>query len=437
MYETILAKAREYYMAAEAWLMAPDTLIQIIAISLALVAALIADRLVRPLAGPAERTIPYFNRMLPFLRSLSLPFFWLVLVGMASWALLGLGRSNGLLTAAANLLTAWLIIRFISLFIKNTDLARLFAIVAWTLAALKISGLLQPIADILDLAALEMGTTRVSLLTVIKGLITFALMIWAALFITRLLENSLARVPTLTPSAQVLLSKLIRIFLVTVAVLAAVTSVGINWAALAVVGGAVGVGIGFGLQKVVSNLISGVILLLDRSIKPGDVVEVGETYGWINKLAARYTSVITRDGREHLVPNEDMITQPVINWTYSHTRVRRPIPVGVSYKSDLRKAMALTEEAALEVSRVLKDPKPQCLVKEFGEFRVLLELRIWIADPHNGVSNVASEVMLRIWDKFHEHGIEIPYPQHDLHLLSAPALETEEVRALMEKLKNT
>src|SRR5690606_527651 len=155
------------------------------------------------------------------------------------------------------------------------------------------------------------------------------------------------------------------------------------------------------------------------------------------KLAARYTSVITRDGREHLVPNEDMITQPVINWTYSHTRVRRPIPVGVSYKSDLRKAMALTEEAALEVSRVLKDPKPQCLVKEFGEFRVLLELRIWIADPHNGVSNVASEVMLRIWDKFHEHGIEIPYPQHDLHLLSAPALETEEVRALMEKLKNT
>jgi small-conductance mechanosensitive channel len=233
----------------------------------------------------------------------------------------------------------------------------------------------------------------------------------------------------------VLLAKLAKIFLVTVAVLAAVTSVGINWAALAVFGGAVGVGIGFGLQKVVSNLISGVILLLDRSIKPGDVIEVGETYGWINKLAARYTSVITRDGREHLVPNEDMITMPVINWTYSSTKVRRHIPVGVSYKADLRKAMDLMIAAALETPRVLDDPDPKCLIKGFGDSAVNLELRLWIADPQNGVANVASDVMLKIWDKFHEHGIEIPYPQRDLHLISAPAFDSAEARALLEKLK--
>lgn len=437
MYEIMVAKARDVYAAAEAWLTAPDTLMQIVAVAAALVAALIADRLVRPLAKPAQRNIPYFDRVLPFLRPLSLPLFWLVLVGLAVLVLQGFERATGLLAAAANLLTAWLIIRFISLFIKNAELARLFAIATWTLAAMKIAGLLQPTAAVLDSVALEIGQARISLLTVITGIFTFAVMVWAALFIARLLEQSLARVPTLTPSAQVLLSKLIKIFLVTVAVLAAVTSVGINWAALAVFGGAVGVGIGFGLQKVVSNLISGVILLLDRSIKPGDVVEVGETYGWINKLAARYTSVITRDGREHLVPNEDMITQPVVNWTYSSTRVRRSIPVGVSYKADLHKAMTLMEEAASEVPRVLKDPEPKCLLKGFGDSAVDLELRMWIADPHNGVANVASEVLLKIWDKFHENGIELPFPQRDLHLMSAPAFETEEARALLEKLKKT
>jgi small-conductance mechanosensitive channel len=195
---------------------------------------------------------------------------------------------------------------------------------------------------------------------------------------------------------------------------------GIDLTALAVFGGAIGVGLGLGLQKVVSNFISGVILLLDKSIKPGDVIEISNTYGKINKLAARYTSVISRDGREHLVPNEDIITQPVINWTFSSNRVRRHLPVNVSYKADIEKAMNLMMQAANETPRVIKNPEPRVLIKSFGDNGVDLELRMWIIDSENGVSNIASDVYLQIWHKFNEEGIEFPYPQRDIHIVSMP-----------------
>ncbi len=197
------------------------------------------------------------------------------------------------------------------------------------------------------------------------------------------------------------------------------STVGIDLTAFAVFSGAVGVGIGFGLQKVVSNLISGVILLMDKSVKPGDVITVGETYGWINTLGARYASVVTRDGTEYLIPNEDIITQQVVNWSYSNNAVRLKIPIGISYKADVRKAIALCLEAAAEVERVVDQPKSVCLLKGFGDSSVDLELRIWISDPQNGVSNVKSQVLLLVWDKFHAHDIEIPFPQRDLHIRSA------------------
>jgi len=182
------------------------------------------------------------------------------------------------------------------------------------------------------------------------------------------------------------------------------------------------------LQKIIGNLISGVILLLDKSIKPGDVIAVDDTYGWVNTLGGRYVSVITRDGVEHLIPNELLITERVENWTYSHDRTRLRIAVGVHYDSDVRLAARLCEEAAGQTTRVLQDPAPKSLVKGFGDNSVDLEIRFWIADAHNGVANVKSDVLLDVWDKFHEHGIEIPYPQRDLHLRSAGEL----VRALRE-----
>ena len=195
---------------------------------------------------------------------------------------------------------------------------------------------------------------------------------------------------------QVLITKLTKITLLTLAVVLALGSVGIDLTAFAVFSGAIGVGIGFGLQKVVSNLISGVILLLDRSIKPGDVIQIDNTYGWITQLNARYVSVSTRDGLEYLIPNEDLITQRVVNWTYSSDAVRLHVDIGISYGSDLHKAMAIAIEAAVAATRVLGDPKPICLLTGFGDSSVNLQLRFWIGDPRNGTANVRSDVMLQV-----------------------------------------
>jgi small-conductance mechanosensitive channel len=167
---------------------------------------------------------------------------------------------------------------------------------------------------------------------------------------------------------------------------------------------------------VVANLISGVILLLDRSVKPGDVIGVGNSYGWIDSLGARYVSVVTGDGIEHLIPNEDLIANRVENWSYSNDLVRLKIPVGIAYHSDLRQAMRVCLDAARTTPRVLDRPAPVCLVAGFGESSIDLELGVWIRDPTNGTSNVKSEVLLNVWDRFCEHGIEIPFPQRDLHI---------------------
>jgi small-conductance mechanosensitive channel len=216
----------------------------------------------------------------------------------------------------------------------------------------------------------------------------------------------------------VLFAKILKVILISLSIIIGLNSFGIQLSSLTVLGGAVGLGIGFGLQKVISNLISGVILLLDKSIKPGDVISIGETYGWINKLSARYVSVITRDGRETLIPNENLITNQVENWSFSDTQVRLRAPIGISYNADVRKAIGLTIQAALNIDRVLRNPAPKCLVKGFGDNSVDLELRFWIKDPANGVANIKSMVYLEIWDLFHEHNIEIPYPQRDIHIKS-------------------
>jgi small-conductance mechanosensitive channel len=226
----------------------------------------------------------------------------------------------------------------------------------------------------------------------------------------------------LTPAMQVLAGKLVRMTLLTVAIVAALGSIGIDLTAFAVFSGAIGVGVGFGLQKVVSNLVSGVILLVDRSIKPGDVIEVEGTHGSVSTLNARYVSVLTRDGKEYLIPNEDLITQRVTNWSYSNDLIRLHVKLGISYGSDPHRAIELALEATRHVGRVVKTPEPTCLLVGFGDSAVDLELRFWITDPANGTMNVRSAVMLNIWDLFHTHGIEMPYPQRDLTLRNPEAI---------------
>ena len=270
----------------------------------------------------------------------------------------------------------------------------------------------------LDQLAIDLGGVRISLLLLIKGVIVFTVLLKVASSGSNILEKRILNLEELTPSVQVLLSKALKITLIAIAVIVALGSLGINLSAFAFIGGAIGVGIGFGLQKVVSNLVSGIILLLDRSIKPGDVIEIGETYGRIQSLGARYVSVATRDRTEYLIPNEDFLTTQVINWSFSDTFVRLKIVVGVSYDSDVHEVMQLMVEAAAGIPRVMADPKPVCQLKNFGDSAIDMELRIWIRDPENGISNVSSAVRVAIWDTFKEHGIEIPFPQHDVHIKS-------------------
>ena len=309
---------------------------------------------------------------------------WLVLL-LAFWfsTLVFAKRHLGttILRFAESLTLAWVIIKLSSRVVYSDRLARGLAVLAFIIAALNIAGLLGAVTGLLDSMAVSVGSLRVSVLLLVKGAVTLALFLWLASTFARVLETRLKRLSELTPAMQVLTSKLVRFALITFAVVLALASVGIDLTALAVFSGAVGVGIGLGLQKVVSNLVSGVILLVDRSIKPGDVIEMQSTYGWITSLNARYVSLATRDGKELLIPNEDLITSQVINWSYSSDLIRQCVTVGISYDSDVHLAIRLAVEAASAVSRILDVPKPACLLKEFGDSAVNLELRFWIQDP--------------------------------------------------------
>lgn len=326
------------------------------------------------------------------------------------------GWDTSLVKLILNLLGAWIAISFITSFVRYPILARWTTILAWTVAALNTFGIWGEFVGQLDALSVEFGTTRISALMVIKGVFAFGLVMWGAIVLSRMSDRHIYGLTNLTPSLRVLISKVVRTLFIIAAVLIGLNTLGIDLTSLALFSGAVGVGIGFGLQKVVSNFISGIILLLDRSIKPGDIIAINETFGWVNRLGARHVSVITRDGKEHLIPNESLITERVENWSYSDRNVRIKIPVHIAYESDPRSALALMMQAASETPRVLSEPKPNALLKAFGDSSIALELRIWINDPANGVGNVISDVLLRVWDKFNEHGIAIPYPHHVVHL---------------------
>jgi small-conductance mechanosensitive channel len=217
-----------------------------------------------------------------------------------------------------------------------------------------------------------------------------------------------------------LVEKIAGVAIVIAAFFVGIDLLGIDLTAFAVFSGALGLAVGFGLQKTFGNLIAGIILLMDRSIKPGDVVVVADAVGRVNKIGVRAVSVITRDGKEHLVPNELLMTERVENWSYSNREVRVRLAVGVSYDADIRLAQKLMLDAADEAPRVLKSPAPVCWITGFGDSSVDHELRFWISDPEGGLGNIQGDVYLRIWDKFKEAGVEIPYPQRDLHVRTLP-----------------
>ncbi len=361
------------------------------------------------------------------------PVLWVILLWLAVEIANRAGWPNKLISIVVSLVNAWIVIHLVTRFVSQKAWARFVAITIWVIAALNIIELLEPALALLDGIALQIGNVRVTALSVAKGVFYLVVLMWLANLASSVLERRIQQLPSLTPSVQVLFAKLLKIALISIAAIVAINSVGIDLTALAVFGGALGVGIGFGLQKIVANFISGIILLLDKSIKPGDTIGVSGTYGWIQSLGARYVSVITRDGIEHLIPNEELITTRVENWSYSNDLVRQKIPVGISYGSDVRRAIELCIESAKASPRVVGDPNPACLLKGFGDSSVDLEIRYWVIDPQNGLSNLKSEILLSVWDRFHENDIQIPFPQRDLHLKSvAPEVQATGVQPIAE-----
>ncbi|PIQ34200.1 MAG: mechanosensitive ion channel protein MscS [Zetaproteobacteria bacterium CG_4_9_14_3_um_filter_49_83] len=288
----------------------------------------------------------------------------------------------------------------------------------WLLVALHLLGWLPGVVSALDSFAFNLGTSRISILLVMKLIITVGFFWILALWLSNMIEQRLHNSDHISSSSRVALAKFSKFLLLAIAILVAMDASGIDLTALTVFGGAVGVGIGFGLQKITSNFISGFILLFDRSIKPGDVITVRDKFGWVQELRARYVVVRDRDGVETLIPNENLVTSEVINWSYTDPNIRMKIRVQISYNDDPEEAMALMLQCAKASARVQDDPEPLTRLMEFGDNGIALELRIWILDPENGLGGVRSEVNLAIWRAFKKAGITIPYPQRDIHIKS-------------------
>jgi small-conductance mechanosensitive channel len=315
-----------------------------------------------------------------------------------------------LIGVAINLATAWVVIAIIASLIRNSFVNRVVAVTAWTVAALSIVGLLDATIAALDARGVVIGGLRITPLLVLKTTALLLVALWAATGVANFLVRRVQEVPDLTPSVQTLIGNLIRIAVTTVAVVIVLNAVGIDLSLFAWFTGAIGVGLGFGLQKIVSNLVSGIILLADKSIKPGDVISVGDQIGWVTNMGARYTSVDTRDGREILVPNEEFVTQRVVNWSYSNDLLRIEVKFSATYGSDPRKTQAAAVAAALGVPQVLKEPAPACHLTAFGAIAVDYVLWFWIRRPAGDLVNVRSAVMLSLWDTFEREGVAMPKP---------------------------
>jgi small-conductance mechanosensitive channel len=335
-----------------------------------------------------------------------------------------------LLVISAKLALAWLIIRLVTSVIRNEFIVRLVAISAWLVAALSIVGQLGPTIDALDSVAIDLGGLRLTPLLLIKLGVLLAVALWLSNLTSNFLEVRIRQSRDLTPSIQVLLVKMVRLALMLLAITMVMSAVGINLSALAIFSGAIGVGIGFGLQKIVANFISGVILLADKSVKPGDLVTIGDSSGRISAMNTRYISVAAGDGREFLIPNEDLITQKVVNWTYTDKNTLVKVNFGTNYDADPRLVCKLAIDIAAASPRATKPKPPNCLLTEFAEAGMKFSLTFWIADP-DGMDAVKSDVMLALWDAFKREGIRVPYPVREIRIRGGalPVETTVEVQS--------
>ncbi|MEQ8778360.1 MAG: mechanosensitive ion channel [Roseibium album] len=407
-----------------AYVLRPWTLYQLLIIVSAYFLALLLSRKIEPALEERARRIKQNPGLLRIVIALLRRTEWilfLVLLWIARTIIVeSTWPSRGhIISIAMALAFVWLTVNVISRVIRNRTLARTIALGAFLYIAVGILGAKDDVRQALDSFAIHFGEIRISSLLVLSTLVYGGLLLWLANLVGKTAETKIAQLEDLSPSVRVLIGKILRIGLIVFAVVTAISAAGIDLTALTIFSGAIGLGLGFGLQKVVSNFVSGIIILSDNSIKPGDTIELGDTFGWIRELRARYVSVITRDGREYLIPNEDFITQQVVNWSYTDSLVRFDVNFGVSYDCDPHKVMQIAIEAASNVDRVIPSKKPVCWLTAFGESSLDFKLRFWIDDPKEGLTNIRGKVLIALWDAFKAEGIGIPYPHREIIMKSS------------------
>jgi len=404
---------------------------QVAAIVVSLSIAAAFSYLVRPRLRGIGGTRMEFG--LGSLRRLVLPLSALVLVLAGRAVLVHFQPNISLLNLAIPLLTAMAIITFVVhlqrlVFAPGSLLAtfeRTIVWIVWIGFALYVLGLAPGILEYFDSVGFKFGGRRISLLLIAQAVIWVVIALLLALWVGRLLEDRLMSAQGMDMTLRVMLTKLMRALLVLVAVLVVLPLVGIDLTALSVFGGALGVGLGFGLQKIASNYISGFIILLDRSVTIGDLVTIEKHTGRLSKMTARYVVVRALDGTEAIIPNETVITSAVINQSYTDRKVAIAMSVQISYESDLELAMQILREVAKRHPRVLPEPVPAVLIKAFADNGIDLELAAWVEDPEQGKTNLRSEIYYGIWQEFKARGVVIPYPQREVRLVGGTPAEKE------------
>jgi small-conductance mechanosensitive channel len=368
----------------------------------------------------------------------------LLLMAMAAGLLHALRAQAHLVDLAVQLTGLLLLVRFVIYLVRVSlgTRARIkgwgtpVSVIVWIFLSLHVMGWGQDVITVLDSIGINTGKTRISVWSIATLIVTIGLFVLAAVWISRWIEKRLGRMQGLAPNMRIGLAKFTQAFLVGLSVLIGLNASGLDMTSLNVLSGAVGIGLGFGLQSIAANFVSGFVLLMDRSIKPGDVISFTGTtgtstegFGWVQQLRGRYVVVRDRDGVETLVPNQNLITNSVINWSYTDPRVRIKLPVRISYKDDPEVALQLLVQATEGHRRVLREPTPVARLMHFGDHGIELELRFWITDPQEGVNNVRSDVNRTIWRQFRDAGITIPVAQREVRLemigSSAPARQPD------------
>jgi small-conductance mechanosensitive channel len=357
------------------------------------------------------------------------------LVLLARSLLQAMAFDVSMLDAAARLIGAYIVVRIVVLLftasLGNKSWMQHWEIRAtlfiWLAIAAEYLGWLDPIINTLDSVGMAAGKSRITLWSVLKLLFTLTLFVLVATWISRWVERRLKKLSNLAPSTRIGIAKFSNAFLIGLSILMGLNAAGVDLTALTVLTGAIGLGLGFGLQSIAANFVSGFVLLMDRSIKPGDVISLSgqsgtstENFGWVQELRGRYVVVRDRDGVEMLVPNQQLISNAVINWSYTDPRIRLKLPIRVSYRDDPELALRILIMACEGQRRVLPEPAPVSRLMHFSDSGIELELRFWISDPQEGVNNVRSDVNRTIWRLFKENNLTMPVAQREIIVHNSP-----------------